>query len=105
MNCVICNKEIEKSRFTNAILCSSECHKDHFWLEKIELHDELTVVVDHTRYHIAEDSPGAYFKGHGGREFNIEFFDGRKIKSRNLWCQGDVPEKYWKQIPNNAKFI
>jgi hypothetical protein len=105
MKCSICNKEIEKSKFTNAILCSNECHNDHFWIEKIKLHDDRTVVVDHTRWHFQPDDPSAYFKGMGEREFNIEFFDGRKVKTKNLWCQGDVPEKFWKQIPNNANFV
>lgn len=105
MKCEICSKEIEKSEYSNAVLCGSECFHDHFWLEKIELHDDDTVVVNHTRYHISPDAPNNFFKGHGGAEFIIEFFDGRKVTSRNLWCQGDVPEKYWDVIPDNAKFM
>ena len=36
MKCEICGKEIEKSSYSNAILCSSECFGKHFWNEIVK---------------------------------------------------------------------
>ena len=105
MNCVICNKEIEKSKYTNAVLCSDECFHDHFWQEHIKNHDDQTVIVNGTRYHYTYLEEKGYFSGHGGREFKIKFHDGRIVQTRNLWCQGNIPEKYREQLPDNAIFL
>ena len=42
--------------------------------------------------------------GFGGREWTIEFNDGRVVKTNNLWHQGEIPESVSKQLPDNAKF-
>lgn len=83
------------------------CNSCAFWLEKIALTDENTVVVNGTRYTIGKEDPTLYFKGFGGREFNIEFFDGRKVVSHNLWCQGNIPERFrsYPELQDNALFV
>ena len=72
------------------------CFHCAFWLEKIALTNENTVIVNGERYTIGEENPDLYFKGFGGAEFNIEFFDGRKVVSHNMWYQGKIPEMFRK---------
>jgi len=105
MECVICNKEIEKSEFTNAILCSALCYNNHFWEEKVRLHDEYTVIADGDRYHLTPSNSGAGWKGFGGATFYVHFHDGRKIQCSNVWHQGEVPPNFKERLPDNAKFI
>lgn len=83
------------------------CHTCAFWLEKIALTDENTVVIDGNRYTIGKEDTKQYFKGFGGAGFNIEFFDGRKINTHNLWCQGEIPEIFrsYPELKDNAKFV
>lgn len=45
------------------------------------------------------------FLGMAGRRFDIEFFDGRKITTHNLWAGGLIPERYRDRLPNTAKFM
>lgn len=106
MNCEICNYEIEESRFSHAVLCSDDCFHIHFWNEKVKIKDQPNVIrVNGEHYTWHPENPKAYFKGHGGREFKIEFNDGRKITSRNIWYQGEIPQSYRKLLPDNAKFV
>jgi hypothetical protein len=44
--------------------------------------------------------------GFGGSEFRILPDDGREvIISHNVWCQGEVPKKFRKVLPDNAIFL
>lgn len=61
------------------------------------------VVVDGRHYLIGDDKPGG-FKGYGGSRFEIAFFDGRKVTTRDLWHQGTIPPKWRERFPNNARF-
>jgi len=108
MKCIICGKEIEESKYTNATLCSKECFTTNFWEEKVRLADEYTPVVNGTRYHMTlskKKENGWNMMGHGGSMFYIKFNDGRTFKCNNLWCQGDVPEAFKDRIPDNAVFV
>jgi len=44
------------------------------------------------------------FLGCAGRRFWIRFFDGRTITTNNLWCQGEIPEEFREELPDNAEF-
>ncbi|TDD36107.1 hypothetical protein E1286_38740 [Nonomuraea terrae] len=61
------------------------------------------VVVDGEHYAIGGDTGG--FRGHGGRRFDIEWFDGRTATTRNLWHQGTVPAEWRHRYPDNARFV
>lgn len=45
-------------------------------------------------------------RGFGGVKFRIKFtagpFEGQTITTTNLWCQGVIPERFWKRLPANA---
>lgn len=81
------------------------CFDCEFWIRKIDW-DVLNVVrVNHHHYHIAEAAPGEYFRGHGGRSFRVYFFDGRVVESQNVWSQGEIPERFWDRLPDNAELV
>jgi hypothetical protein len=43
--------------------------------------------------------------GHGGAVFNVEFFDGRKIRTNNMWCQGIIPLQFWNDFEPNGRLV
>ena len=102
MKCVICGKEIEKSRYSNKVLCSSECFNVDFWNGCI---DKDAIIINGECYHDGGIKPADYrgFLGHSGRVFNIKMNDGRIIKTNNLWYNGVVPPE--RGIKDNACFI
>lgn len=107
MNCVICGKEIEKSQFSNAVLCSSECFNKHFWREIIAEKDEH-IIINGSCYCDGGnvEHPGRYqFLGHAGQRFWIRFFDGKEITTNNLWYQGKIPDEFRDELPDTAEFF
>lgn len=88
------------------IIEANLCHSCMFWEKKLLVKDNPeTARIDHVHYHIAPDNPKASFIGYGGRQFVIEFFDGRNVRTKNLWCNGEIPKRYRNELPDNAKFI
>jgi hypothetical protein len=112
IKCSICGNEDNLNRWvkcnqTKIMEQENVCFNCAFWLEKIALTDENTVVVNGVRYTIGDENSNSPFKGFGGREFNIEFFDGRKVTSHNMWYQGEIPERFrsYPELQDNARFI
>ena len=118
----MCNKEIkckvcgntdnlnrwdDKCNITKIMETENVCFNCAFWFEKIAETNNNTVIVNGIRYTIGDDNSTSYFKGFGGAEFNIEFFDGRKVVSHNLWCQGEIPENFrsYPELQDNARFV
>jgi len=98
------------------------CHLCAYWLEKEQDDAKRTsavvvqreyptsegVRVERWHYSYDEDEPMVSTQhrqmlGHGGAEWNIEFYDGRKVKTNNLWCQSTIPEWFLDRFPVNAK--
>lgn len=110
--CKICKEQFDSTQFVSDWAQQMEehcmCHSCNFWrdmLEKDSLRPEHTwCVIDGTHYVIEPDEPNAAFQGFGGAEFQIEFNDGHKVVTHNLWCQGE-PKGYWREkFPDNARF-
>ena len=109
MICRICGKEFEKSKWYKPYhdICSSECYVDNFWQEIINEKD-YHVIVDGVCYYydpnkiINTNLP--QYNSYAGRIFKILFNDGRIVLTNNLWCNGDIPEKFREQLPDNAVF-
>lgn len=80
------------------------CFKE---VKEIAETDKNRVIIDGTSYHARPDAPDDSFQGFGGRLFRIIRDDDPNniIVTKNLWCQGDIPEIWKKEIPNNAKFL
>lgn len=103
MKCEICGKEIEKSSYAHADLCSSpECFKTHSWNERL---DETAIIIDGECYHDGGNNPHEKEKylGFGGTHFKIQMNDGTVIETNNLWYGGKVPED--RHVKDNAVFI
>jgi hypothetical protein len=81
------------------------CFTCLFWTEKLEYKNDPRIVrVDGTQYVIGDEDAPRAFRGFGGARFNIDFHDGRKVTSTNLWCNGDIPEHFRAELPDNAVF-
>ena len=102
MKCIICGKEIEKSHYMNAVLCSDECFRVNFWNECI---DDKAIIINGKCYHDGGKKPEGYrgFMGHGGALFKIKMNDGEIIETNNLWYNGEIPKD--RNIQDNAVFI
>ena len=102
MKCIICGKEIEKSNYMNAVLCSSKCFSVNFWNECI---DDKAIIINGECYHDGGKKPKGYsgFMGHGGALFKIKMNNGEIIETNNLWYNGEIPKD--RNIQDNAVFI
>lgn len=106
MKCEVCGKEIEKSSYCEDIVCSSECFTKKYWLDRVNNKDSKTqVVINGFMYQIGEENSSVYSRGFDGARFEIEFFDGRKIITTNLWSNGPIPDEFKEMLPDNAKWI
>lgn len=102
MKCIICGKEIEKSQYGNAVLCSSECFYENFWNERL---DDKAIIINGECYHDGGKKPKGYsgFIGCGGKLFKIKMNNEEIIETNNLWHDGKIPKD--RNIQDNAVFI
>lgn len=108
-----CGNEDDTSRFMKGDLrqrmeSRNLCFNCSFWWEKVEWEQQgqpWVVRVDGVHRTIGPDpkpgTPGHCF-GHGGHRFVFRFHDGRVVESRNVWHQGDIPERFRELLPDNA---
>ena len=82
------------------------CFTCAFWKDKINNPLPNRQIIDGAHYTF---SPWAIqpqtFIGHGGQVFHILLNDGAVIRSNNVWCQGEIPERFRSMLPNTARFI
>lgn len=108
--CERCGVHVE-NRFTEDTARGLEerrrCLDCGFWENYERRRDDSGMVrIDGQHYVIAgELRPGDCGPGFGGREFRIRFHDGRKVVTRNLWHQGEIPERFRTTLPDNASFV
>ena len=103
MNCKICGSPVDADHYINDVALKMRKHQMcfgcNFWREMLEKDAKCppytACMIDGTHYVIAPDDPSSYFQGFGGAEFQIEFNDGTRVITHNLWCQGE-PEGSWK---------
>ena len=106
MICEICGKEIEKSYYSCGNICSDKCFNKYYWGIHIKnKNDKRSVRCNGTHYVIGDENSKSCFRGFDGRRFKICFFDGRVVETTNLWCQGDIPEEFRKELKDNAVII
>jgi hypothetical protein len=106
LQCIICGREIDESKYSHKIICSSECFHIDFWNDNVEIKDDPKVVrVNGEQYYIGKENSRSSFRGFGGNKFTIKFFDGREVVSTNLWYNGKIPKDYKELLPDNAEFI
>lgn len=99
--CMICGKEITTKKYIENI-CSSECFEKQYWNQRVKRVNEPTqVVINGYVYQIErEDACGS--RGFDGAVHYIKFFNGRIIRTTNLWSNGLIPEEFREKLPNNA---
>lgn len=84
------------------------CHNCDYWQDRVDAMAGGTfAIIDSRAYHITPDAPEGYqgFIGFGGAHHEIEFNDGRRVVTKNLWFNGDVPSHWRSRLPNNARFV
>lgn len=66
-----------------------------------------TVVRVNANHYVIQPERGdtpLHCLGFSGQRFVIEFHDGRRVESTNLWHQGEIPERFRDRLPDNASF-
>ena len=113
ITCHICGKDDEAMyiqetmlRMTRERICFSCLH----WVRQLETRREVCAVINGTHYRIGAEPDKKQLKhgfglGFGGSPYTIRYFDGRVVKTRNLWCQGDIPAHFRSQLPDDAEFV
>ena len=106
--CRECGDEENVSRWSpdlrQRLLEHGLCFTCEFWQEKVNWRagDDPHAFVgqDFVHYRIGEE--GAPYPGFGGRTFEVAFDDGRRVTTSNLWCQGQIPERWRGRLSPNA---
>lgn len=102
--CSLCGKLFEensaKGYTENVMRDKLYCFICAHW-EIIASYYDNPLIIDGVRYSLGPGSSG----GMAGRKFEIEFFDGRKVTTNDLWCQGEIPESFRSRIPDTARFL
>lgn len=78
--------------------------EDDFWNQKVT--DRVnTVVAEGRRFWIApEDRLG--MRGFDGGRFVLEdLATGGRLVTTNLWCEGEIPERFRAQFPDTHRFV
>lgn len=81
------------------------CFTCAFWRVLADDPSAKQLVIDGRVYGIGSENESGGMRGFGGRRFDIEYFDGRKVTTHNLWAGSSVPERYKSVFPNTAKFL
>lgn len=110
MLCDICGNEIsfEYDEQYNALLKKNHlCFDCHFWSEKIKNYGmakgQFFVVGKNCYMMSRDDSSG--MKGFGGQKFRVLFGNGDIVVTKNLWTQGEIPERFRDMLRPNAIFL
>lgn len=111
IKCRICGKDYDPSHsmLKKEMEKHQMCFSCNFWRDMLEKDSKrpphTAVMINGTHYVIGPENSSDFFRGFGGAKFHIEFNDGYKTVTTNLWCQGE-PGEHWKEkFPNNAKFV
>lgn len=104
--CVCCGAEIEYEKYSGEVrsrmLMEHVCFLCGFWKEKIE--DGRFLNVGGSSFFVGPESKSGPMRGHGGALFTILYPSGKVISSRNVWCQGEIPERFVSQF-KTAEFM
>ena len=106
MKCPTCNQEIgEFVSDERSMKEHGECFECALWRERLPLvGNPNTAIIDGTMYTIGDEDDPSPLRGFGGDKFVINFKDGRKVVTTNLWCGGTISEHWKPYFPDNADF-
>ena len=111
--CKICGKEENTERWTNGkeLETHQMCQTCNHWreqheLDKTERGEYGYAIFNGVHYVLKPHIDAEVFRGFGGRKFTVMFNDGHETICDNMWCQGDIPEGYWReQMPDNVVYM
>lgn len=84
--------------------CEDESCSCDFWSYFLDNSDMPEHVrVDGQHYYIGSGIDMS--RGFGGQQFVIEFFDGRRVETHNLWHNGQIPAGFRERLPDNSRFV
>lgn len=106
VDCRECGKRkgvntLEKDR----LLAVQLCFTCDFWRGYERVKDDPRVVRVGGDHYFVEPDSTSWPLGFGGRRWSVEFFDGRRVVTKNLWHQGTIPEHFRERLPDNARFV
>lgn len=79
------------------------CFTCAFW--EVRVSQQHGTVIDGRIYTVGNRPAGSPHNGMAGRRFDIEYFDGRRVTTHDLWAGGEIPERLRSQIPDTARFL
>lgn len=81
------------------------CFDCAYW--RMQLEKQHQVVIDGRIYSLGNVNkpPNSPHAGMAGRRFVIEFFDGRRVTTHDLWSGSEIPAHLRERIPDNARFL
>lgn len=95
-----------------------ECFNCHHWMsiiregievvaERLERKtpDSNEFVLERHHYQVGPNKKAGPYNGFGGHKWLIEFLDGRKVETCDLWHQGTIPPLFYERMPVNAKLV
>ena len=111
--CCKCGEVVDTSEYWEDVASEMEerhlCHSCNFWQNHIEndatVNKDVFVIADGKHYIIGDENSTDYFRGFGGAKVTIKFKNGRVVKSSNLWFQGNIPERFRNEMPDNAEIV
>lgn len=120
ITCTECRQSYDWSRMSGGVqearAARPLCFDCRFWMEKVawaatdmRAHDGLVARMDGRHYVVHPDLPARDrdCAGMAGRPFHIRWTSGPlaglKGVTRNLWFQGEIPERFRDRLPDNAE--
>lgn len=108
MRCKYDNKLIEIRGYgpdtCKKMVDNHACYDCLFWIEKMEIKDKEYVVRASGEHYMIGDGEGVNGKlGMSGSKYRIKFYDGRVVKTNDLWHQGSIPLRFANKLPDNAE--
>ena len=76
-----------------------------YWIRqhRQDMSGRTFAIVNGSHYVLCERS--SLFNGFDGKKYTIRFKDGKVVECNNLWSQGEIPEQFRKDMPDNAEFV
>jgi hypothetical protein len=85
------------------LLAAQQCHACNYWQGLIDLKDDpRSVRVGGQQYIVGPEKERV--KGFYGSTWTIQFKDGRRVVTNNLWHRGRIPSRFQPALPDNAIF-
>ncbi len=107
--CASCGKTYRESYGPSAeldrMIADGICFICAYWENRAEKPLPFAATtIDGCVYHPGNRTSGE-LRGCAGRRFDIEYFDGRRVTTFDLWVTGAIPEKYRDRMPDTARFL